>query len=85
MLIIRIQNIMLGILVAMIFMHRYVPVGIFFLWQYMLIGMVYLLTRFTSVYVRKRVSSYIIIISHEKSYFNNACFNCICISECTEL
>ena len=56
MLIIRIQDIMLGILVAMIFMHRYVPVDISSLWQYLLVGMVYLIARFASVYVRKYVS-----------------------------
>lgn len=56
MLIIRIQDIMLGILVAMILVHRYVPVDISSLWQYLLVGMVYLIARFASVYVRKYVS-----------------------------
>ena len=42
---IRIQDILLGILVAMILVHRYVPVDISSLWQYLLVGMVYFLTR----------------------------------------
>ena len=60
MIIIRIQDIMLGILVAMIFMHRYVPVDISSLWQYLLVGMVYSLARYSSVYVR-RYASYVIL------------------------
>lgn len=56
MIIIRIQDILLGILVAMILVHRYVPVDISSLWQYLLVGMVYLIVRFASVYVRKYVS-----------------------------
>lgn len=60
MLIIRIQDILLGILVAMIFMHRYVPVDISSLWQYLLVGMVYSLARYSSVYVR-RYASYVIL------------------------
>ena len=56
MIIIRIQDILLGILVAMILVHRYVPVDISSLWQYLLVGMVYLIARFASVYVRKYVS-----------------------------
>ena len=60
MLIIRIQDIMLGILVAMIFMHRYVPVDISSLWQYLLVGMVYLIACSAPVYVRK-YASYVIL------------------------
>ena len=50
MLIIRIQDIILGILVAMILVHRYVPVDISSLWQYLLVGIVYFLARFASSY-----------------------------------
>lgn len=56
MLIIRIQDILLGILVVMIFVHRYVPVDMSSLWQYLLVGLVYFLTRSSSVYVRKYAS-----------------------------
>ena len=60
MLIIRIQDILLGILVAMIFMHRYVPIDISSLWQYLLVGMVYFLARSAPAYVRK-YASYVIL------------------------
>lgn len=56
MFIIRIQDILLGILVAMILEHRYVPVDLSSLWQYLLVGMVYFLARYSSVYVRKYAS-----------------------------
>ena len=52
MLIICIQDILLGILVAMILIHRYVPVDVSSLLQYLFIGLVYSLTHFASLYVK---------------------------------
>lgn len=53
MVIICIQDILLCILFAMIFIHRYVPVDISSLWQYLLIGLVYFIVRSIPVYIKK--------------------------------
>ena len=53
MVIIRIQDILLCIFVAMIFMHRYIPVDISSLWQYLLVGLVYFVVRSIPLYIKK--------------------------------
>ena len=53
MVIIRIQDILLCIFVAMIFIHRYIPVDISSLWQYLLVGLVYFVVRSIPLYIKK--------------------------------
>jgi len=53
MVIIRIQDILLCIFVAMIFIHRYIPVDISSLWQYLLVGLVYFVFRSIPLYIKK--------------------------------
>lgn len=60
MFVIRIQDILFGILVAMFFIHRYVPIDISSLWKYLLIGVVYFIARCASSYVKKYVAVFIL-------------------------
>lgn len=53
MIIVHIQDILWGIFVLWIFCHRYVPVDVSSLWQYVLAGLVFFLVRSGPVSVRK--------------------------------
>lgn len=60
MIILRIQDILLGILVVMTFKHRYAPVDMSSLWQYILAGLIYFLARSVPSHIKKHAACLIL-------------------------